>query len=105
MNTRTTLVCGLATLVVLTSLAMSQRPLHAVQQRSAGAEEATDTRERIRLAPAERDARLAERRTMLKPPRGGVHRLVCRGLGMAAKGAPTSRIGAAIRSQPRKKPP
>ena len=105
MNTRTTLVCGLATLVVLTSLAMSQRPLHAVQQRSAGAEEATDTRERIRLAPAERDAVLAEMRTMLQSLSGIVHGLVAGDLVMVEEAARTSSMRAAIDPQLQKKLP
>jgi len=104
MNTRTTLVCGLATLVVLTSLAMSQRPLHAVQQRSA-AEEATDTRERIRLAPAERDAVLAEMRTMLQSLSGIVHGLVAGDLVMVEEAARTSSMRAAIDPQLQKKLP
>src|SRR2546422_10861213 len=105
MNTRTTLVCGLATLVVLTSLAMSQRPLHAVQQRSAGAEEATDTRERIRLAPAERDAVLAEMRTMLQSLSGIVHGLGAGGLVLGEEAARESSMRGAIHPPRPKKMP
>src|SRR2546427_9990250 len=87
MNARIALVSGLATLVVLTPPVMSRPLLHTTRHRMAEGQEATDSRERIRLAPAERDVGLAEMRTMLESLSRIVHGPAAGGLLMAEKAA------------------
>src|SRR5437879_2378573 len=105
MNARITLVAGLATLVVLTPSMMSRPLLHTTRQRMAEGQEATDTRERIRLAPAERDVVLAEMRTMLESLSRIVHGLAAGDLLMAEKAARASGITATVEARLEKKLP
>src|SRR2546425_989458 len=71
----------------------------------AEAQEATDSRERIRLAPAERDAVLAEMRTMLQSLSGIVHGLAAGDLLMAEQAARASGIKATVEPRLEKKLP
>ena len=105
MNARTKLGCSLAALVLLTPSVMSRPPLHTVHPRTAEAQEATDTRERIRLAPAERDAVLAEMRTMLRSLSGIMHGLAAGDLVMVEEAARASGMRATLDPQLQKKLP
>src|SRR3989442_4882264 len=98
MNARIALLSGLATLVVLTPSVMSRPLLHTTRHRMAEGQEATDTRERIRLAPAERDVVLAEMRTMLESLSRIVHGLAAGDLLMAEKAARASGMKATVES-------
>jgi len=66
------------------------------RHRMAEGQEATDSRERIRLAPAERDVVLAEMRTMLESLSRIVHGLAAGDLLMAEKAARASGMKATI---------
>ena len=105
MNAGIKLVCGLAALGVLAPAAIIRSPLHTVRQRSTEAQEATDTRERIRLAPAEREAVLAEMRTMLRSLSGIVHGVVAGDLAMVEEAARASGMKAAVGPRLEKKLP
>ena len=87
------LILGLS---VLTSLALSQPPLHTARPRSAEAQEVTDTRQRIHLAPAERDTLLREMRTMLESISGIVHGLAAGDMSLVEKAAGTSAAATAV---------
>ena len=105
MNARIALLSGLATLVVLTPSVMSRPLLHTTRHRMAEGQEATDSRERIRLAPAERDVVLAEMRTMLESLSRIVHGLAAGDLLMAEKAARASGMKATVESRLEKKLP
>jgi hypothetical protein len=60
-----------------------------------GAQPATDTRERVHLTPAERDAMVVEMRTMLRSLRGIMHGLVANDLVMARDAARASGVAVA----------
>ena len=105
MNARIALLSGLATLVVLTPSVMSRPLLHTTRHRMAEGQEATDTRERIRLAPVERDVVLAEMRAMLESLSRIVHGLAAGDLLMAEKAARASGMKATVESRLEKKLP
>jgi cytochrome c556 len=105
MNARIKLVSALATLGLLAHTVISRAPLHTLHSRSAEAQEATDTRERIRLAPAERDAVLAEMRTMLQSLSRIVHGLVAGDLVMVENAARASGMRATVDPRFEKKLP
>src|SRR2546425_997361 len=105
MNARIALLAGLATLVVLTPSVMSRPLLHTTRHRMAEGQEATDSRERIRLAPAERDVVLAEMRTMLESLSRIVHGLAAGDLLMAEKAARASGMKATVESRLEQKLP
>jgi len=71
----------------------------------AEAQDASDTRERISLAPAERNAVLAEMRTMLKSLNRIMHGLAAGDLAMVEEAARASGIRAALDPQLEKKLP
>ncbi|PYN93215.1 MAG: hypothetical protein DMD89_25275 [Candidatus Rokuibacteriota bacterium] len=105
MNTKPELVLGLAALIVLTLVAIADRPLPTAYLRLAEAQDASDTRERISLAPAERNAVLAEMRTMLKSLNRIMHGLAAGDLAMVEEAARASGIRAALDPQLEKKLP
>ncbi len=105
MNARIKLVVGLVPLIVLTPSPMSPFSLYAVQHQSAEVQETTDTRKRVRLAPAERDAILAEMRTMLQSISRIVHGLVAGDLVMVEKAARASGMGTTVDPDLQKKLP
>lgn len=105
MKMRTTLALGLAALGLLIPWAMFRPSLHTVNSRSAEAQEATDKRERISLAPAERDAILTEMRVMLQSVSRIVHGLVAGDLSTVEGAARASGTRAAIDPQIEKKLP
>lgn len=105
MNARIKLVFGLVALIVLTSSPTSRSSLYAGQHQSAEVQETTDTRERVRLAPAERDAMLAEMRTMLQSLSRIVHGLVAGDLVMVEKAARASGMGTTVDPDLQKKLP
>jgi hypothetical protein len=86
------LVVGLMTLIVLvlTPALMFRAPTHPWLLRAGAAEPITDTRERVRLTPAERDTILVEMRTMLESLSGIMQGLVAGDLIMAQKAARAS---------------
>jgi len=68
LNRDARLIISVATLIelVLVPVVMVRFPTHTGQLSSAGAEQVADTRERVRLTPAEQDAISMEMRTMLR---------------------------------------
>lgn len=101
------LVISLTTLivVVLTPAVMFTFWTHTGQLRPAAAQQPTDTRERVRLTPAERDAILLEMRTMLESLSGIMQGLVARDLVMAEKAARMAGVVIAVDPSLEKKLP
>src|SRR5439155_11597143 len=99
------LVLGLAALIVLTLVAIADRPLPTAYLRLAEAQDASDTRERISLAPAEHDAVLAEMRTILKSLNRIMHGLAAGDLAMVEEAARASGTKAALNAELEKKLP
>ena len=100
------LVINVMTLVVVVSLPAVPRSLAQTGElRSPGAGQAADTRERVRLTPAERDAILVEMRTMLQSLSWIMQGLVAADLVMAEKAARASGVGIALDPSLEKKLP
>src|SRR5438067_1986296 len=95
---QTGLAVGVAMLVVIASFAavLPRSQAQTGEARSPGAEHVADTRERVRVTPAERDAILLEMRTMLQSLSGIMHGLIASDLDMARKAAGASGMAAAL---------
>jgi len=98
MTVRGKLVVGLIALVVVAASATFRPPLLTAHSQSAAAPApgARDTRERIRLAPAGRDAIVAQMRTMLQSLSRIMHGLVAGDLVMVEEAARASGMKATI---------
>src|SRR5438094_28828 len=105
MNARPELHLGLAALIALTTAAIVDPQPPGAHLRLAEAQDARDTRERIRLEPSERDAVLAEMRTMLKSLNRIMHGLAAGDTVMVEDAARASGAKAALSPQLGKKLP
>ncbi len=105
MSAQRELVFGLAVLIVSTATAIVDPRWPAPRLQLAEAQDASDTRERIRLAPAERDAVLAEMRTILKSLNRIMHGLAAGDLAMVEEAARASGTKAALNAELEKKLP
>ncbi|PYN59939.1 MAG: hypothetical protein DMD90_27730 [Candidatus Rokuibacteriota bacterium] len=105
MNARPELLLGLAALIALTTAAIVDPQPPGAHLRLAEAQDARDTRERIRLEPSERDAVLAEMRTMLKSLNRIMHGLAAGDTVMVEDAARASGAKAALSPQLGKKLP
>ncbi len=83
-------------LVTLGSFAISQFCASVIPPRPAQAQDATDTRERIRVTAAERDAVVREMRTMLESISRIVHGLAAGDMGTVEKAAEAAGTATAI---------
>src|SRR2546427_10181751 len=98
MTVRGKLVVGLIALVVVAASATFRPSLLTAHSQSAAAPApgARDTRERIRLAPAGRDAIVAQMRTMLQSLSRIMHRHVAGDLVMGEEAARASSMKVAV---------
>ena len=92
-------------LVTLGSFAISQFCASVISARPAQAQDATDTRERIRVTAAERDAVVREMRTMLESISRIVHGLAAGDMGTVEKAAEAAGTATAVDPALKKKLP
>jgi len=98
-------VLGLSALVLLTPAAIADLPLPKARLQLAEAQDASDTRARIRLEPAERDSVLAEMRIMLTTLNRIMHGLAAADMSMVEEAARASGTKAALNAELEKKLP
>jgi len=98
-------VLGLSALVLLTPAAIADLPLPEARLQLAEAQDASDTRARIRLEPAERDSVLAEMRIMLTTLNRIMHGLAAADMSMVEEAARASGTKAALNAELEKKLP